>query len=352
MKRLKPAACVASVFLIAILAPHARAHTRSTDVTWTKDIAPIVASRCASCHAPDGAAQPSLIAFRDAQVNARAIRAAVLEGRMPPWPAARGLGDFSNDRSLTALEVELLTAWVDGNAPLGRTDDVSAPGPDQNSSPTDHARTIRVPAGHPVKSVDSFRLETGAGGELWVSGWGFRPGSPELIERVTFRIDGGELLGSWTSGDPFVRYPPGIASRIAPAATLVAEIHYRKSTVVETPASALELLISDRPRHVLHHRLLGCQTTFFGRPIDALAVTPATSGGESLEVAAHQSDGSVDPLVVIPEFDPATQVTYRLRRPLRLASGSRIDVRSSSLGCGAILEFIARDSRPGTGRQP
>src|SRR6478672_584234 len=79
---------------VAILEPRSFAHTRSTDVSWTKDIEPIVRARCATCHAPGGQAQTSLVTYRDARTNARAIREEVLEGRMPPWPAARGLGDF------------------------------------------------------------------------------------------------------------------------------------------------------------------------------------------------------------------------------------------------------------------
>src|SRR5436190_20746678 len=86
--------------LFAILTPRPSAHTRSTDVTWTKDIEPIVSARCATCHAPFGSAEPALVSYADARANAQAMREEVLEGRMPPWPAARGLGQFSNDRSL------------------------------------------------------------------------------------------------------------------------------------------------------------------------------------------------------------------------------------------------------------
>jgi hypothetical protein len=344
LARLEPRIWLALLLLIAILAPRSQAHTRSTDVTWLKDIAPIVRARCANCHGAGGS-PPTLLAYGDAQTNARAIRATVLENRMPPWPAARGFGDFANDRSLTALEVELLTAWVDGNAPLGRPDAAPPPSTDPTATPGDRPRTIRIPAGHPSRSVESFQLDTASPGELWVSGWGFQPGNAELIDRVSVTIDGGEMLGSWSAGDPLVRYPSGIANRIPRGAPLAIDIHYRKSMVSDSPPSELQLLLSTRPRYAIHHRLLGCRTTTLPRSIDALAITPSTSGGESFEATARRSDASVEPLLVIPEFDPATHLTYRLRRPLRLAAGSRIDVRSSSPDCGATLEFIERESR-------
>src|SRR3954451_44488 len=160
LARLKTALWVAPLTFVAILAPRSGAHTRSTDVTWMKDIAPIVTARCVSCHRPAGGAQPSLVAYRDAQTSARAIRAAVLENRMPPWPAARGFGDFANDRSLTMLEVELIAAWVDGNGPLGQTEMPPAPTTEPVSY-IERVHAIEVPAGHPPKSVESFRLQTG-----------------------------------------------------------------------------------------------------------------------------------------------------------------------------------------------
>ncbi len=43
----------------------------------------------------------------------------VISRRMPPWSAAKGFGDFRNDRSLTPVEIELITSWVDGATPVG-----------------------------------------------------------------------------------------------------------------------------------------------------------------------------------------------------------------------------------------
>jgi hypothetical protein len=50
---------------------------------------------------------------------------------MPKWHAMRGYGDFDNDPSLSAFEIALITAWVDGGAPktptLAQTTARSAP---------------------------------------------------------------------------------------------------------------------------------------------------------------------------------------------------------------------------------
>src|SRR5262249_37701860 len=95
------------------------AHTRTTQVTWTADVEPIVAARCARCHRAEGFGPMSLASSGEAKQWAPAIRAEVLSGRMPPWPAAPGYGDFTNDARLSAIEMELIARWADGGAPLG-----------------------------------------------------------------------------------------------------------------------------------------------------------------------------------------------------------------------------------------
>ena len=89
----------------------------TTKVTWEREIAPLFQARCVSCHSPDGRAPMSLATYDEARPWARAIREEVLARRMPKWHAMRGYGDFANDPSLSAFEIALITAWVDGGAP-------------------------------------------------------------------------------------------------------------------------------------------------------------------------------------------------------------------------------------------
>jgi len=89
----------------------------TTKVTWTRDIAPLVAARCVSCHKPDGRGPMSLVTYEDARPWAKAIKEEVMTRRMPKWHAARGYGDFANDPSLSPFEIAMLVAWVDGGAP-------------------------------------------------------------------------------------------------------------------------------------------------------------------------------------------------------------------------------------------
>lgn len=95
---------------------HAAAHFPiATKVTWEREIAPIIGTRCARCHG-DSAEIP-LTTYERARPWAKAIKEEVLTRRMPKWPAVRGYGDFSNDPSLSPFEVALIVAWADGGAP-------------------------------------------------------------------------------------------------------------------------------------------------------------------------------------------------------------------------------------------
>jgi hypothetical protein len=71
----------------------------------------------------------SLVTYEDARPWAKAMREEVLARRMPKWHAARGYGQFANDRTLSPFEIATIVAWVDGGAVRGT-------GPLQTDSPT------------------------------------------------------------------------------------------------------------------------------------------------------------------------------------------------------------------------
>src|SRR5437588_387157 len=99
----------------------------TTKVTFNKEVIRILEQRCLGCHQTGGVAPMTLGTYADARPWAKAIKEEILERRMPPWNAAKGFGDFGNDRSLSALETELLVDWVEGGAPKGEDKDLPKP---------------------------------------------------------------------------------------------------------------------------------------------------------------------------------------------------------------------------------
>jgi hypothetical protein len=92
--------------------------------TFSKDVAPIFFQKCAECHREGEMAPFSVLSYKDARPWSRSIKEKVLSRQMPPWGADPRFGKFENDHSLTQIEIDTITAWVDGGAKEGNKKDL------------------------------------------------------------------------------------------------------------------------------------------------------------------------------------------------------------------------------------
>src|SRR5688572_21873819 len=97
------------------------------EVTFSKDVAPLVYEHCVYCHRPGEVAPFSLVNYATARPWARAIKEQVLTRRMPPWYLDPRYGSFQNVKELTTKDLATLAAWVDGGAKEGNPRDLPAP---------------------------------------------------------------------------------------------------------------------------------------------------------------------------------------------------------------------------------
>lgn len=116
-----PALCAA----LGVLA----ASQLEAQVTFAKDVAPIVQQKCQMCHRPGSIAPMSLMTYEDVVRRAATIRSRVQSRTMPPWHIDRtvGIQEFKNDRSLTDAQINTIVRWVDGGTPMGDPKDLPAP---------------------------------------------------------------------------------------------------------------------------------------------------------------------------------------------------------------------------------
>jgi mono/diheme cytochrome c family protein len=316
------------------------AHTRSTQVTWTADVEPIVAARCVRCHQPGGFGPMPLASYGDAKAWAPAIRAEVLSGRMPPWPASPGYGDFRNDARLGAVETELLARWADGGAPLGPA--VAKARADVDLDPAESIR-VDLPAiavsGSAVRRVE---VAIALGRDRFLSRWTFEPGERSLVEEAMLVVNG-TTIGSWTPFDERIVYPPHVADRVPKDAHVAVAVRYRKTSEPAIDRSTLTLSFDRQPSRELRHRELSRGSHSFDRDVDLLALKPtAAAAGEAIEIVAYDADGVVTPIAVVNHYRPEYAVTYRMRTPIRMSRGSRVEIRCSSADCAAMVDFVNR----------
>jgi mono/diheme cytochrome c family protein len=102
------------------------ADNTAPEVTFTKDVAPILYEHCAVCHHPNDIAPMSLLTYREVRPWAAAIRQAVVQGAMPPWHADPHTGEYINDPRLPAREIAVINAWVKNGAKEGSPQDLPA----------------------------------------------------------------------------------------------------------------------------------------------------------------------------------------------------------------------------------
>lgn len=139
----------------------------------------------------------SLLDYQSARPWAKAIRAAVLTRKMPPWFADPRYGEFANDARLTAQEIDTVAAWVDGGAAEGDPRDLPAP-------PTfvegwrlgtpdliiDIGQNYQVPAGQDL--YKDFVVPTNFAEGKWIRAAQVLPGNRKLVHHVHVYVISGE----------------------------------------------------------------------------------------------------------------------------------------------------------------
>ena len=106
--------------------------------TFNRDVLPILQQNCQTCHRPGNIAPMSFLTYETTRPWAKAMKAAVIARKMPPWFADPQYGHFSNDRSMKQEDIDAIVQWADNGAQQG----------DPKDAPPD-ARTLLRATGLP-----------------------------------------------------------------------------------------------------------------------------------------------------------------------------------------------------------
>jgi tetratricopeptide (TPR) repeat protein/mono/diheme cytochrome c family protein len=359
--------------LLALLLPAAGAAGQSSPaVTFSRDIAPIVFSQCATCHRPEGDAPFSLTTFEEVRRRAAQIAAVTRSRYMPPWKPVPGFGEFTGARRLTDAQIDLLRRWVAAGSPQG--DPADLPALPERAPGWQHGQpdlVVRLPAYTlPAEGADVFRnfvVRVPGSGTRYVRGMQFRSGG-RGVHHANIRIDrtpasrqldeadpspgyeglilhsatypDGHFLG-WTPGQMPPLAPPDLAWQLDAGSDLVVQLHMQATGKPEPIEPVIGFYFSDRPPRKTPTILrLGRQnldipagaaeyrvSDSFVLPVDAevRAVQPhAHYRARQVNAWAALPDGTRRPLLRIDDWDFSWQDQYRVAAPFWVPSGTTL----------------------------
>lgn len=346
---------------------------QSGDVTFARDIAPIVYANCTKCHREAAVAPFPLTTYDEVKRHAAQIRLMVELRLMPPWKPAHGYARFRDEMVLTDHEIELVNRWVDDGTPLG--DQTELPEPPEFADGWQLGEPdliIDVPESDvPADGPDIYQyfvIPTGLTQDRLVRAIEYSSENPQLVHHASFRYDdagearkldeddprpgyrcfggwgfeSGGTLGGWAVGILPQPQPAGFGRPMPAGCDFVVQTHYHPNGRAATDRSRVgiyfasdsarrrigELSVAKTDLHIppgsrgfrhmstytlptdtIIHRVLP-HTHLLGRKTSAVAILP---------------DGRTEPLIRIDDWDFNWQSSYQYAQPLQLPAGTRIE---------------------------
>src|SRR6185437_12255944 len=257
-----------------LLAAFASAATAAPEVTFYKDVLPVLQDHCQGCHRPGEAAPMSLLTYESARPWAKAMKANVLTGKMPPWFADPHYGQFSNDRRLSKADIDTLVSWADTGAEAGDPKDAPAPKTFVEGWRIPKPDVVfQMPSAFDVPASGTIDYQyvvipTGFTEDKWVQMAEARPGSKWLSEAkpgVPFvpreekkeenksgkknkKDDGGGFGGDFLAGYAPGTVPnimkPGEAKLIKAGSDIVLQLHYTANGTAGSDRSRVGIIFA------------------------------------------------------------------------------------------------------------
>lgn len=166
---------------------------QSVPITFNKDVLPILQNNCQTCHRPGEVAPMSFLTYESTRPWAKAIKAAVLSKKMPPWLADPHYGGFRNAPQLTPSDIDTLAAWADSGAREGNPADKPAPIQFFDGWRIQPDVIVSMPVAHSIGAkgageIKEFFVDNPFKEDTWVTSIEIRPGDPSVVHHVIVQV--------------------------------------------------------------------------------------------------------------------------------------------------------------------
>jgi hypothetical protein len=233
----------------------------STQLTFEKDVRPLIEARCTSCHVEGGIAPFALTTYEQVFAMRSAIALSTKNRTMPPYLAAPGCAEYADDQNLTDEQIAMLDTWAKEGGARGTATAASTTTKALETSLPRIDLTLGMPgAWTPTKEPDDYHcfvIDWPHQTDKYVVGFNVKPGNarvahhaiaflipPERAAMVTALDDaepgpgytcyggpGGNQstvswLGSWAPGVVPNMYPTDTGLLVRPGSKVVLQMHY------------------------------------------------------------------------------------------------------------------------------
>ncbi|MGZ6049430.1 MAG: redoxin domain-containing protein [Phenylobacterium sp.] len=330
------------------------------NISYSKDIAPILQEKCVSCHVNGGIGPFAMNSYAIVKGFAPMIRETVRTRRMPPYFADPHIGAFKNDQGMTADQTKMLVHWIEAGAPRGDGADplLANAGKTAPEWPTELGKpdvvvdlpAFKVPATGLVEYQNQvvpnpFKQDT------WLSAIAMKPGDRRVLHHVVSNhipdpnapppaIPGGSV-GSYTPGAQPQVMADGSGAPVPAGGNLHFQMHYTtmgKETVDKTQVGFYTLkappeyikrstVISTFALYIPAGEARHQEVAYLTFPADAYLYTLYPHShyrGYHVELKAVTPDGKDTMLLSLPKYDFNWQRDYDPVKPILVKAGTKL----------------------------
>jgi len=288
------------------------------DVTYERDVRPLLEENCTGCHREGGIAPFALDQWPSVEENRGLMVEAVSSGVMPPWPADETCHPLREVRRLSDSDRATFRRWQDGGYVRGDAADYRPPLHAAWVDPGEPSQLIQMPEPYtaPTDVTDEYRCFLANGlfdADTYVTALDIRPGNARVVHHVQMHvipassiaqvealdaaapepgypcvagIPGSYNMFSWRPGTLPVSFEAGDAGLVDAGSRIELQVHYNMEHLLpgELPEADLtELALWTLPAGELPERIV--------RRKGAIAFPLTIPAGEPHVVAEQQWTG-------------------------------------------------------------
>lgn len=330
-------------------------------ISYARDIVPIIEEKCVACHQAGGIAPFAMDGYAKVKGFAPMIRETIRTDRMPPWDVDPKVGHFNNDKSLSPNQIKTLVRWIEAGAPRGegpdRLADTRREAPEWPLGKPDliiEIPSYKIPASgivdyqYPVMNnpltegrwlkASTARVQQRQAVHHILSGY-IPPGQDKLGGMANW----GGSVGGYTVGMESIVMPKGIGSFIPAGGSIGYQMHYTPfgKEVLSTQQIGLyfyeknelpKLMMRENtianvmikiPPYAEAHK----EVSYLLFPRDAVlhtVVVHAHYRGTYSDLKIRYPDGTEKQLLNVPRYDFNWQRMYEFAEPIAIPAGSKL----------------------------